>query len=36
MTVSELGDENIENLKVYLEYTGNVPSNLAGREIGKY
>ncbi|AKB45234.1 MAG TPA: hypothetical protein PKJ75_06505 [Methanosarcina vacuolata] len=29
MTVFELRDENNENLKVHLEYTGSSPSNLA-------
>lgn len=29
MTVFELRDENNENLKVHLDYTGSSPSNLA-------
>jgi cytochrome c-type biogenesis protein CcmE len=34
LTVFEPGDENNEILKVYLEYTGNSPSNLAeGKQV---
>ena len=34
LTVFELRDENDENLKVHLEYAGNLPFNLAeGKQI---
>ena len=34
LTVFELRDENDENLKVHVEYAGNLPSNLAeGKQV---